>query len=214
MRILAVLVLALLTAACARGERTFNHADWLKESTRIWPGENKARVIAAAEAVVKHSDPGDITIEYSRSGFTARRKFFIYAVLATAEGEDRWTFSTSENSEGASAAVRVIQRGTARAGNVTDRFRENQTFLGSFRLFYARIDYMLGRRPDWVTCTDAPAKLALPQEAPGLTSLCSITHQGADQPPPQKLAAKGQAVKAQTKGPPEPPQISTSDETE
>jgi hypothetical protein len=212
MRFPAILALALLTAACARGERTLNHADWLKESTRIWPGENKARVIAAAEAVVKHSDPGDIAIEYNRSGFVARRKFFIYAVLATAEGEDRWTFSTSENSEGASAAVRVIQRGTARSGNVTDRFRENQTFLGSFRLFYARIDYMLGRRPDWVTCKDAPAKLGLPQEAPGLTSLCSITHQGADQPPPVKLSAKSQPIKAQAKGPPEPPQISATDD--
>ncbi|MFM9974588.1 MAG: hypothetical protein ACKVON_08450 [Beijerinckiaceae bacterium] len=212
MRNLLVIALAFLTIACSRGERAVNHADWLKESTRIWPGESKARVIAAAEAVVKHSDPGDISVEYNRSGFVARRKFFIYAVLATAEGEDRWTFSANENSEGASAALRVIQRGSTRSGNFSDRFRENQTFLGGFRLFYARIDYLLGRRTDWVACKDAAAKLALPQDAPGLNTLCSLTHQGADQPPPLRLVNATKAGKNLAKALPEPPQISATED--
>ncbi len=213
MRSLALLFL-LPVAACARPERTTSHADWMREATRIWPGETKARVIAAAEAVVKHSDPRDIQVEYSKQGFVARRKFFIYAVLATADGEDRWTFHASENSEGASASVRVIQRGTAQSGRFSERFRENQVYVGSFRLFYARIEYLLGRREDWIKCSEAVAKLALPSEAPGLQMLCSITHQGADAPPPAKLPAKVKAAPEAKKGPPEPPTISAVDDAD
>ncbi|MGL4635251.1 MAG: hypothetical protein ACRCWF_04660 [Beijerinckiaceae bacterium] len=195
-----------------RPERTTNHADWLKESTRTWKGETKARVIAAAEAVLKHSDPGDITFEYSKSGFSARRKFFIYAVLATAEGEDRWTFAASENDEGASAAVRIVQRGKATAGRATERFRDNQMTIGSFRLFYARLDFMLGKRSDWIACADAVAKLGLAREAPGLQALCSSTHQANDNAPPAKLTLKA-ANQPQAKGGlPAPPQLSLAEE--
>jgi hypothetical protein len=212
MRIYGVFVSLLLLAACAQPERTVNHADWTKEATRRWPGESKARVIAAAEAVVKHADPADTRLEYNRSGFTARRKFFIYAVVAAANGEDRWSFSASENLEGASAAVRIIQRGTTVAGQSSQSFRDNQTMIGSLRLFYARLDYMLGKRPDWITCSEAVVKLALPREAPGLQSLCSITHQGADAPAPQKLEAKTALTnKATSKGPPEPPQLAAEE---
>jgi hypothetical protein len=212
MRLPAFLTIACLLAACARPERTTNHADWLREATRVWPGESKARVIAAAEAVVKHSDPRDIKVEYSKQGFVARRKFFIYAVLAAVDGEDRWTFHASENSEGASASVRVIQRGTAQSGRFGERFRENEVTVGSFRLFYARVDYMLGRRPDWITCSEAPAKLGLPAEAPGLQALCSLTHQGADAAAPTKLPPKTAVKAAEKKGPPEPPQIAAGED--
>jgi hypothetical protein len=207
MRQLLLILSLCVVAGCAHPERTTSHADWTKEATRRWAGESKARVIAAAEAVVKHADPADTKLEYNRSGFTARRKFFIYAVIAAANGEDRWTFSASENLEGASAAVRIIQRGTTVAGQASQNFRDNQTMIGSLRLFYARLDYMLGKRPDWITCSEAVAKLALPREAPGLQSLCSITHQGSDAPAPNKLEARMSKVKAGNSGPPEPPQL-------
>jgi hypothetical protein len=201
------LALALVLAACATGERPSNHADWLKEATRVWPGETQARLIAAAEAIVRHADPADTTLEYSKSGFLARRKFVIYAVIAAAVGEDRWTFAASENAEGASASIRIIQRGTAMSGSSSERFRDNQTDVGGLRLFYSRMDYLLGRRPDWVTCEAAPAKLSLAADKPGTDALCGLTLQGRDAPPPPKLPPKPKAGTAAPKGPPPPPVI-------
>jgi hypothetical protein len=197
----------LLLAGCAPAARVTNHADWLKEATRSWPGETRARVIAAADAVVKHADPKDTSVEYNHHGFTARRKFLIYALIATATGTETWTFSSAENERGASATVRIIQRGTAQAGSHSERFRENQVYLGSLRLFYARIDYLLGRRPDWITCSEAQAKLALPEGAPGLQSLCSLTHQGRDAPPPARVAARPSGRMEPAKAPPPPPEL-------
>ncbi len=195
---------AAVVASCAQPQRVTGHADWLKEATRIWPGETRARVIAAGEAVVRHADPRDTTFEYNRHGFSARRRFFIYALIATATGVETWTFSSAENADGASAVVRIIQRGTAHAGRQSESFRENQVYLGSLRLFYARIDYLLGRRPDWITCSEAPEKLALPRDNPGLQSLCSLTHQGRDAPPPPKVQARPAKPAAPAAGPPPP----------
>jgi hypothetical protein len=207
----AALLVGIAVAGCTPAARVSDHADWLKEATRVWPGETRARVISAAEAVVKHADPRDTTIEYNRHGFAARRKFFIYALIATASGTENWTFSSAENVHGASATVRIVQRGTAQAGSHSERFRENQVYLGSLRLFYARIDYLLGRRPDWITCSQAQAKLALPVANPGLQSLCSLTHQGKDTPPPPKVAARAGVPKSVDTAPPAPPDLPPDD---
>jgi hypothetical protein len=199
--------LLLTLAACMPAARVATHDEWQREATRTWPGENRARVIAAADAVLKHADPRDTAVEYNHHGFTARRKFFIYALIATANGTETWTFSSAENEQGASATVRIIQRGTARAGSHSERFRENQVYLGSLRLFYARIDYLLGRRADWITCTEAADKLTLPAGAPGLQSLCSLTHQGRDAPPPPKVAPRPKVSAGAPKAPPPPPEL-------
>jgi hypothetical protein len=206
------LISLLLLSACARSERVTSHADWMKEATRVWPGETRARVIAAAEAVLKQADPRDTKFEYNQRGFQAKRAFFIYAVIASAEGVDTWSFTTAENSEGASASVRIIQRGKAVAGQHSERFRDNQTMVGSFRLFWARMDYMLGQRPDWVSCVEAPAKLDLPPGAPGLEGLCSLTHQGRNEPPPPKLGTGKILPKVAPKGPPAPPPLEAESE--
>jgi hypothetical protein len=205
---ISLLCCALLAGACTTAQRVTDHADWLKEATRVWPGETRARVIAAAEAVVKHADPRDTAVEYNHRGFTARRRFAIYALIASASGTETWTFSSAENEVGASATVRIIQRGTAQAGSRSESFRENQVYVGSLRLFYARIDYLLGRRPDWIACSDAVGKLALPAGNPGLQSLCSLTHQGRDAPPPPRIKARAQATAARPSGPPPPPDLS------
>jgi hypothetical protein len=211
-RAIAFACCALLAGGCTAAQRVTDHADWLKEATRMWPGETRARVIAAAEAVVKHADPRDTAVEYNHRGFTARRKFVIYALIASASGTETWTFSSAENEMGASATVRIIQRGTAQAGSRSESFRENQVYIGSLRLFYARIDYLLGRRPDWVACSEAVAKLSLPAGDPGLQSLCSLTHQGREAPPPAKTKARSGAQPARPTGPPAPPDLSPEEQ--
>jgi hypothetical protein len=66
---------------------------------------------------------------------------------------------------------------------------------------------MLGRRADWITCADAARTLALPGENPGLQSLCSLTHQGRDAPPPKRIEKRKDAAPARSAGPPPPPDL-------
>jgi hypothetical protein len=167
------------------GERVTSHADWEREATRFYAGESKARMIAAAETVLRNSDPGDISFEYRASGFTARRKYFYYAVFASADGEDRWSFYAGENKTGAKATVYLVDRMALRTVAGDGRSRVNQRLIGTFRLFYARMDYVLGRRHDWPTCQGAPASLAVRPDQPGLDGLCSPTHQASAVVPAQ-----------------------------
>lgn len=177
-------VAAMGLAGCVSAPKVESHAEWLAEATRTYAGEAPERVIAAAEAVLRHADPGDFTFDYRLGGFRAERRFLVYAVLAAAEGEDRWTFTASRAGGGARASVHLTERARVHG---TGGMRQSQATLqqiGTFRLFYARIDHLLGRRPDWVTCREAPARLGLPAENPGTGGLCGLTLQGRDAPPP------------------------------
>jgi hypothetical protein len=193
---------ALPLAACMPAPKVESHAEWLAEATRAYPGERPERVISAAEAVLRHADPGDLAFDYRVGGFTAERKFLVYAVLAAAEGEDRWTFNASGAGDGAKANVALVERARVHGAGGARQVRSNRQQIGTFRLFYARIDYLLGRRPDWVACREAPAKLALPPEAPGTEGLCGLTLQGRDAPPPAPLRREGPAKVAAAGSPP------------
>jgi hypothetical protein len=188
------LVMLPMLSACVAAPRVESHAQWLAEATRTYADESAPRVIAAAEAVLRHADPGDTTFEYRAGGFTAERRFLVYAVLAAAEGEDRWTFNASQNGRGARAGVALVERARVHGTGGARQVRANEQRIGTFRLFYARIDYLLGRRPDWVTCRDAPQKLGLPPEAPGTGALCGLTLQGRDAPPPAPLPRGARAT--------------------
>jgi hypothetical protein len=192
--------LALGLAACVSTPKVENHGQWLEEATRSYAREAPERVIAAAEAVLRHADPGDLAFEYRIGGFTAQRKFLVYAVLAAAQGEDRWTFNAFKASGGARASVSMTERAQVHGAGGTTRVRTNLDQIGTFRLFYARIDYLLGRRPDWVACHEASAKLGLPADQPGTQGLCGVTLQGRAAPPPKpigRIASAGPAPEAE-----------------
>ncbi len=178
------LVMLPMLSACVAAPRVESHAQWLAEATRTYPDEAPERVIAAAEAVLRHADPGDFTFDYRTGGFRAHRKFLVYAVLAAADGEDRWTFQAGRGTGGARASVWLSERARVHGVGGTRSVQANSQQIGTFRLFYARIDHLLGRRPDWVTCGEAPAKLGLPPDNPGTAGLCGLTLQGRDAPPP------------------------------
>jgi hypothetical protein len=58
-----------------------------------------------------------------------------------------------------------------------------------YRLFWSRVEYMLARRPDWVTCEQAGAELATTNTnaTTALGGLCGPTSDGRNAPPPEPL---------------------------
>jgi hypothetical protein len=176
-----------LLGACAQPEKPMSHAAWQAEAVRSWPGETRARLIAGAEAVLNHAAPRRLSFEYTQNGFRALRRSTLYGGLVTAELSDRWRFAASANDAGAAATVRMVQHGTASAGTRSQSYREPNLAIGGFRLFYARLDYVLGRRADWVSCAAAAAALGLDPAAPGTGALCGLGTE--DGPPPPRLVA-------------------------
>ena len=186
-----VLSFAVLCVSCAAPHQIMDRNDFLAEAIRYYPGENRERVIKAAETVLKQSDPGDWDFRYSLNGFTGLRRYFIYAVVASASGQEKWEFLADEDASrpgSIRASISVSEAGTASGGYSRTPYEGKMASIPLYRLFWARVDYMLRKRPDWPTCDDALAALERTRtSAEALSGLCGATSQGRDAPAPEPL---------------------------
>lgn len=95
MRMIGIVALGATLFGCAAApHQVRDRDDYLAEATRIFPGETRERVLKAAETVLRISDPTDFEFRYTLTGFTGLRRYFIYAVIASASGREKWEFLT------------------------------------------------------------------------------------------------------------------------
>lgn len=186
MRLLSFAIASVLLGGCAAAHQVRDREDYLAEATRIYPGETRERVLKAAETVLKISDPADFEFRYTLTGFTGLRRYFIYAVVASAAGREKWEFLTEPAGEGLRASVSISEEGTASGGYSSNKYEGAMASVPLYRLFWNRVDYMLGRRLDWVTCADAAAELEKSNtNTVALGGLCGPTSDGRNAEPPQ-----------------------------
>jgi len=198
MRRFAMLAAAALLVGCATPHQIVDREDFLAEANRTYPGESRERVIGAAETILKTSDPQDWEFRYTLNGFTGLRRYVVYAVLATAQGREKWEFETEPQPEGLRASLSISDAGVASGGLVPTPYEGKMASLALYRLFWARMDYMLGRRPDWTSCAQAQAELRKTRtNQDALGGLCGPTSNGRNAPAPAPLPpASGDAPPA------------------
>jgi hypothetical protein len=195
---------ALALTACAAPHQIADRSDFLAEATREYRGETNERVIRAAETVLKISDPADFEFRHTLNGFTGLRRYTVYAVIAAQQGREKWDFIT-ENAPGAvRASISVSEAGVASGGYTTQRYEHAMASIPLYRLFWARVDYLLARRPDWMTCGEATAELEKTNTntAAALGGLCGPTSDGRDAPAPEPfppMVAQAQVAPPSTK---------------
>jgi hypothetical protein len=185
-RVFAAVTIATGLAGCTSAPvQIADRNDYLAEATRIYPKEQKERVIRAAEAIIKISDPNDVEVRYVNDGFTAIRRYFIYAVLAASSGQEKWEFHVDERAAAIEASLSISESGTVAGGSSFNHFDSAMSSVPLYRLFWKRMDYMLGRRPDWVTCEQEAAELGRTgtNTVAALGGLCGPTSDGRDSVP-------------------------------
>lgn len=177
-------------AACNSSHQIVDRDDFLAEATRHYKGEDRERIIRAAEAVIRHSDPEDVEVRHTANGFTALRKYFIYAVVTTQTGREKWEFSVEDSPGEKVATVSISEAGQTYGQYTSTPFENTMNNIPLYRLFWKRVDYMLGRRPDWGYCTYeiTEVRAAGQNAAVALGGLCGPTSSGADAPPPEQFA--------------------------
>lgn len=188
-RVSCVLVSCIVVAACAAPHRIVDRDDYLAEATRSYPAQDRERVIRAAEAVLKQSDPADWDFRYTAEGFTGLRRYFVYAVLASASGREKWEFNTElTNPATIKASISVSESGISSGGYSSRPYEGSMSSIPLYRLFWSRVDYVLGRSQTWTTCQEALDVLAAKNEnALALSGLCGPTSEGRDAPPPPQM---------------------------
>lgn len=189
---LTFFLLVFLASCGAAPHKIVDRDDFLAEATRRYRGEDRERIIRAAETVIKISDPANVEMRYTQTGFVALRKYFIYAVLASASGREKWEFTVEDTPSEKVASLSVSEAGTSYGSYTATPYEGAMNFFPLYRLFWKRVDYMLGRRPDWVTCDEETANVQAQGQNPtaGLSGLCGPTSAGRNAPPPEPFGAR------------------------
>lgn len=180
----------IVLAGCATApHQVRDRDDYLAEATRIFPGESRERVLKAAETVLRISDPTDFEFRYTLTGFTGLRRYFIYAVLAAASGREKWELQTEPDPTGVKASISISEEGTSSGGYSRSNYEGAMASVPLYRLFWSRVEYMLNRRSDWVTCEQASAELqsSNTNAVAALGGLCGPTSDGRNAPAPEPL---------------------------
>jgi hypothetical protein len=185
----AALAAVLALAGCAQPHVIRDRSDFLAEATRTYQGETRERVIQAAQTVLRISDPTDFEFRNTLNGFTGLRRYFVYAVLAAASGREKWEFLAEPTPDGVRASVSISEAGETSGGYSRTPYENAMLSIPLVRLFWVRVDYVLGRAPEWKTCDEAATELEQTKTniAEALGGLCGTTSEGRDAPPPPRL---------------------------
>ena len=191
MRLVPIAGFCLFLTACGHAPVQINdRQDYLAEATRTYQKQGKERIIQAAETILKTSDPNKFDMRYTGGGFVGLRKYFIYAIIASASGQEKWEFNVEEKGDTQVAALTLSDAGITASGSSINRYEGSLNAIPLYRLFWKRMDYMLGNRPDWVTCNQEVELLRAADVNPisALSGLCGPTSAGRDAPAPEPLA--------------------------
>lgn len=190
-RAAVALGVALTCASCAAPHQIMDREDFLAEAIRHYPGETRERVIKSAETVLRISDPTDWDFRYTLNGFVGLRRYVIYAVIAASRGQEKWEFLADEDvakTNSIRASISISEAGVASGGYSSTPYEGKMASIPLYRLFWDRVDYMLRKRSDWMTCDQAIAKLENTRPSPGaLSGLCGSTSDGRDAQAPEPL---------------------------
>lgn len=163
MRWFVAVLLLLLAPACAARHPQLTREQWLGLTSRDYPGVSEEQVFAAAERIFRHADGDDFQITYAAHEMAATHPWLIYLVVSFTAGTDFWTIRTEPAPEGTRVHVRIgTQTGSVMANPAAGAGATTTTptatgQVGSpaiYELFWARMDYMLGRSTKWTTCKD------------------------------------------------------------
>lgn len=190
MRALAIVAATLALAGCNTPHQIVDRSDFLAEGTRTYRGEARERIVEAAEMVLKVSDPNDFEFRHSLNGFTGLRRYMVYAIVASQTGREKWDFLVEPEANGAlKAAISVSEAGTTYGNYTATPYENRMASVPLYRLFWDRVDYVLGKREDWTTCEQAAAALQGTQTnaTAALGGLCGPTSDGRNSPPPPQM---------------------------
>ncbi len=138
--------------------------------TRVYDNKKPEEVLLAAARIFSLADD-DYTVSHAPTSIQAQRNWMIYLVISATMGTDTWIVEVQPEGSGtkvmarhsgqmASATAMAVptSNGGMSATAVTSPAMQNMTTRPAiYQLFFARLDNLMGKRSDWVTCRDASA---------------------------------------------------------
>lgn len=182
----AAVLSALLLAACGAPIPLWTPDYAQQQTTRTYADVPPAKALAAAEEVVRLAgDPRDVQVTPTATGAVAHRYYVGFVGMQNVSNDYAFALQVAPAGQGSTVALTLT---ASRSDFSEDEVIGTSPFLDNgpiriadpYKLFFARLDYLLGKRADWVTCAAAPAALGA---SVALDPLCYRARDGA---PPTK----------------------------
>lgn len=182
MRLVLIAVMALLVSGCA-SQRTMERSEFIEVSKHTYSGVSEDEFYAAAERLFKLSDESDYSFSYpGEHAMIAQRDWIIYIVLAMAQGTHTWQLNTEQSGDGVESTVYVSSQASGVSGaptggggvsTITTPAMQNiENTPAVYELFWARMDYLLGKSSQWPTCDDWDQKISAGETYGNIEPLC------------------------------------------
>ncbi len=168
MKRLFVAAILIVLAGCAT-QRQMTRDEYLQTTQRIYQGASPEEVFSAAEKLFVLADGDDFRFFHDDNSITASRTWLVYLVLAAAVGTDTWHVRAMPIDGG----VKVSAALTTTSGSVLpmpttggDMTAGGMPSMGGnvsgtaiYDVFWARMDYLMGKSDTWMTCDDANERM-------------------------------------------------------
>lgn len=178
----------LLVGACASGKRPppLPEEEWDAAHNRHYEDLTQAEFYAAAEEIFQLADGDDFTFANDvteKNQLVATRSYHIFAVFVAVDGEDAWYLRAVPRDGGIDGNVRIFRRSKTTDGKwFSNQDRDSLRSIAALEMFWARMDYVLGRSDQWPTCDEVAAAYeneANPNRG-SLVALCNGTMKDID----------------------------------
>lgn len=165
MRKLLLLMVMLVVAGCAVKQPQMTRDEYLQTTQRTYADKAPDDIFRAAEKLFRLADGDDFTFHHTEDSMTAVRPWLVYLVLAASMGTDTWVIRAQEDL----GATKVSALVSTSMGSVLPIPTTGGDFTAGgvpgggnlvagtaiYDVFWARMDYLLGLRDDWMTCEQA-----------------------------------------------------------
>ena len=190
MRIIATAVVFVMLSGCAASRPDLTREEYLALVNRTYEDTSAEEGLAAAERLFRLADPRQVKFQHFDNGFRVYRRWSVYMVIAAAFGTDIWDVRAAPSGQGTKLTVHLSRTSSNITGVPTptaagDTSATVITSPGTggvpvdstaiYDLFWGRMDYLLGRRPEWMTCEEASARRKEGLTYGPLDALCSVT---------------------------------------
>jgi hypothetical protein len=158
-------------------------AHWQGLHGRVYEGATTDQALQAADEILRLADK-DFRVTRQAGTLTATRYYALFAGISTQYGYDHWLVTATPVDKGsvdkgvdvqvqisrdadADVLMPIIGGSGVVGGTVANTSPPGKPVTARFpyRLFFARMDYLLRRSSEWLTCSEAAARLPGEPEA-------------------------------------------------
>lgn len=147
MRIFLIGIMAMVVAGCGVTRKQLTRDEWIDVTTKTYSGVTETQALAAAGKFLRLLDGDDFIITNKRNNIVATKNTFMLLNIL----RDTWTIEAETTTGG---VLVTVDRAT-----FLDSAALQKDDLVVYEAFWARMDYLLGKRDDWMTCKTINKKL-------------------------------------------------------